>query len=88
MKCCSAEKIDPSWVALNSSRGTEGYHLRLFMRYTGLGATIGYMLDLIVYLSLVVLIADVLIYFSAICVFCKLFYNNSNSLLKVEHNDC
>jgi alpha-1,3-glucosyltransferase len=60
LKCCSAEKINPSWVALDSSRGIEGYNLRLFMRYT-------------------VLIADVLIYFPAIFVFCKLFYNNNKN---------
>lgn len=34
--CIRAEKIDPSWVALNESRGYESYSHKLFMRSTGM----------------------------------------------------
>uniref|UniRef100_G3MSJ2 Alpha-1,3-glucosyltransferase n=1 Tax=Amblyomma maculatum TaxID=34609 RepID=G3MSJ2_AMBMU len=35
-----AEVVNGSWVALNTSRGTESYHHKLFMRYTVLAADI------------------------------------------------
>ena len=31
-----AAAFNPDWVSLNSSRGTESYHHKLFMRYTGM----------------------------------------------------
>lgn len=58
-----AHKINPDWVALNSSRGYESAEHQLFMRYTAL-------------------IADMVIYFPAVFVFCFVCLSNKSAVEK------
>ncbi|XP_070563337.1 dolichyl pyrophosphate Man9GlcNAc2 alpha-1,3-glucosyltransferase-like [Ptychodera flava] len=59
-----AHLINPEWVALKDSRGTETYEHKLFMRYT-------------------VLLADLLVYVSAVLVYCYITVKDKTPLSRV-----
>jgi alpha-1,3-glucosyltransferase len=89
---CSAQVINPEWVALDKSRGYESYDLQVFMRYTALFT------DLLIYTTAAIYFATTVwgkrgdVLGKVCCVWC--FYGFIQAYLpqlfrrtSVEHSD-